>query len=99
MDRRRPHVDHQVCLESSSCMAHNIDAASFVHRHVNKDCQCDTIGIDEAEMMQILEDGTIPLVSCQLSSARHLSPYLTVAESKSSYTAISHVSSDFVLLN
>ena len=91
-DRRRPHVDHRVCLGSSSCLVHNLDSSSCVYRHVLPNCQCDGIGIDEHRMMNILEDGSIPFVSCQSSAGGYISLSLVAARPDTKYTAVSHVS-------
>ncbi len=92
MDRRRPHVDHRECLRSSSCQVHNLSSKSFAYRHVLPNCQCDGIGIDEHKMMDILEEGSIPLVSCRSSAGGSISLSLVAARTDTRYTAVSHVS-------
>ena len=92
MGRRRPNVDHRACLRSSSCLVHNLDSKPFEYRHVLPDCQCDGVGIDEHKMMNILEDGSIPLVCCQLSAGGSISLSLIAAGRDTKYTAVSHVS-------
>ena len=92
IDRRRPNVDYRACLRSSSCLVHNLDLKLFEYRHVLPDCRCDGVGIDEHKMMNILEDGSIPLVCCELSAGGSMNLSFIAAGRDTKYTAVSHVS-------
>ncbi|OCL01326.1 hypothetical protein AOQ84DRAFT_383843 [Glonium stellatum] len=91
MNRAKPHVSHEKCVQSPSCIAHDIDNELFEFHHVTPNCTCDSVGIEEQNMMDILSKGKIPLVECSLLPSGNIKVCLTALGRNSKYTAISHV--------
>src|SRR6266702_398913 len=92
MNRARPYISHERCLQSPLCVAHDIDSEQFIIRHVTPDCACESVGIEEKDMMEILAKGEIPLVDCSLLPSGNIKIRLSKFERHSKYTAVSHVS-------
>ena len=92
MSRARPYISHERCLQSPSCVAHDIDSEQFVIRHITPDCTCESVGIEEKDMMEILAKGEIPLVDCSLLPSGNIKVRLSKFERHSKYIAVSHVS-------
>lgn len=89
-------VDHSHCSEESRCIAHNIDNKTFQGRHIGKCSGCSQVKAPIKEMMSILEDGDIPLLSChrKASTPGEISLSYIKLSSSTRYTAISHLWSD-----
>ena len=96
LKRRSKNISHSGCLESSTCLVCKLDTDSFEYSHVTLGCQCATIGIDEAELLSILEKDEVPLVSCHFSPDGLMTPHLITAgwgtSKQRKYYAVSHVS-------
>lgn len=95
--RKITYQDHDLCT-SSKCIANQISPHTYMTSHSEKTCKnstCKHIGVDQQEMLHILEDGHIPLIqfdrnnSCTPSAMR-----LVSSENVAGYVAISHVWSD-----
>ncbi|KAF2147809.1 hypothetical protein K461DRAFT_298423 [Myriangium duriaei CBS 260.36] len=53
--------DHSVCTESH-CNAHTIDESTYSTQHVQSDCTCPFIGIDQEKVKRILKAKQHPIV-------------------------------------
>jgi hypothetical protein len=87
--------DHAIC-DGDSCVANQIDADDYVTLHVTGQCQCPWVGPNEDELVAVLEEGRIPLISLQPQGEEILGLKVTTAAVNPGipYAAISHVWSD-----
>lgn len=90
LSRQKMNVNHQHC-PASSCTAHNVDFTNYTVRHVRQGCSCQFYGPDIKKVMEIIQEGDIPLMSLKIKHDG--SPHLNVIRSKQAvgYTTISHV--------
>lgn len=92
-----PGEDHTKCLDMQRCRAHNIDLARpeeypVAHHEHGVDQRCDNVHIPVDELIDIIESGSIPLIS--LSREGPLDLQVVRCTPFIAYTAISHVWSD-----
>ncbi|MBE3044158.1 hypothetical protein IMZ48_16620 [Candidatus Bathyarchaeota archaeon] len=98
MRRKGHHGDHRDCLHAGYCKASQIDWAHFQTPHVSTGCTCAHVAVDEQRMMEKLEDGQIPLLSCTRGLSGDFSVEITHVDmqrafgARTPYFAISHVS-------
>jgi hypothetical protein len=94
---RRPasnFYEHRACSTESSCVAHNINEDEFQCKHVILDCECSFLAAPVEDMIDTLERGEIPLLSCQRGPGNQLELSYVEATSEKKYIAISHLWAD-----
>lgn len=90
----RASIDHLRCTKSE-CSGERVDTDHYVTRHVNRDCQCTTLDVEE-NVLGVLREGGMPLVSFRTCGSQGF-PTVDVVDYKSKflisgkYVAISHV--------
>lgn len=89
-------VDHKGCSTVSSCVAYNVDMASYRTIHQTTHCDCPFLGVPYDELVDLIEKGEIPLVSIEYGQGSVAQPTLQLHKRKRGlrYTAISHVWAD-----
>ena len=88
------HRSHQAC-QPQQCTAGQIDLANYKPKHLDENCDCTLISVDEEKLNNILEQGSLPLLRFGEDAAynnEHIE--LVVSTHSSSYIAISHVWAD-----
>ncbi|KAJ3541928.1 hypothetical protein NM208_g1347 [Fusarium decemcellulare] len=92
--RRPSSLSHDKCTREA-CAANDVKLDStYRQRHVTDGCNCETLSVDTAEIMTIIRQGGIPLVSVQDRGRGRLSLKVCRATPRTRYTSISHVWSD-----
>lgn len=84
--------DHSSCM-TTACTAYNVDEDKYETAH-HRNCQgCEFRGLPESDLIDMINAGSLPLVSMDISSGK---PRLEYAQYKPGlgFTAISHVWSD-----
>ncbi|QIW98223.1 hypothetical protein AMS68_003741 [Peltaster fructicola] len=91
----RGRLDHDPCRAARNrCIAKNTAmGADYQTRHVSPDCQCEHVGVDSAQVAQIIAGGSIPLIRIE---EKNDTIVLTLKRARpvDQYVAISHVWSD-----
>ena len=80
---------HQDCTPHL-CKGNNIDR-SYTVMHTSPRCSCHLVGVPEHEILAIIRDGGIPLVSIHRAQHGSLEVRVQPATASSRYIAISHV--------
>ena len=96
--RRRtdPSISHENCREATQCIANNVSLdgnASYKTRHTDPECQCSFLGVDTAELVDIIRDGGVPLVLVT-RGIKEFRLRLVRRQPRTTYVAFSHVWSD-----
>lgn len=83
-------TDHTACADAPRCIANNVNIQQYQTKHTTQHCGCSFIGVDYDQIIQIIQDGGVPLISVQKEAGRR---YLKVEPRtlQSRYTAMSHV--------
>lgn len=83
-------TDHTACADAPRCIANNVNMQQYQTKHTTQHCGCSFIGVDYDQVIQIIQDGGVPLIPVQEEAGRM---YLKVEPRtlQSRYTAISHV--------
>ncbi|OTA54189.1 hypothetical protein K449DRAFT_439599 [Hypoxylon sp. EC38] len=90
----RPGIDHSPCSETS-CMANDVNEETYETFHVSQDCPCSMIGVDEAQLAEIIRQGKIPIVRIERDQTTNRPTLKLIATSASNrYIAVSHVWAD-----
>lgn len=88
-----PGISHRDC-SGDRCTANTVNETSYMTRHANMGCTCQPVGTPNDEMLSIIREGGVPLISyLRVPSGRFQLRYVK-ASSTTRYTAISHVWSD-----
>jgi hypothetical protein len=87
-------TDHTLCAEMSSCVAYNVDMNNYETRHVDDTCTCEMMAVPYDQLIKIIEEGDVPLVSIEVNGNGELNLRLCKRKMSSHYTAISHVWAD-----
>jgi hypothetical protein len=86
---------HKACLHESNCVAYNIDNDVYETRHADgcNGHDCEMVFVPEEDLVRIIEEGDIPLVSLHQDPEApfKLSIEVHKREPGSDYSAISHV--------
>lgn len=92
LDPPEAHVSHSHCTELE-CIRSKVDEKAYVSQHVTPACDgtCKFIGVDEAELADILLSGDIPLVCYRSNPGPNDRISLVRAAPGTQYVAISHV--------
>jgi hypothetical protein len=90
----RPGIDHRLCEAESRCIAYNIDDSSFQSKHLRDSCPCEHIEASAEELYKILNDGGIPVLSCQRRPDDKVALRYIRASPALQYTAVSHLWAD-----
>lgn len=90
LSRQKMNVSHRSC-SANSCIAHNVNLASYKVQHTDEGCDCRLVGPDIREVIDIIQNGHIPLMSLMVNPDGE--PHLDVisADQSVAYTAMSHV--------
>ena len=84
--------NHQNCT-AELCAVSNVNTATYIPKHVTKDCECDYLKPDMEKVTEALESGRIPLIGLNESDGEIIT--LTKQwEDSTPYVAISHVWAD-----
>ncbi|KAH7078404.1 hypothetical protein FB567DRAFT_533844 [Paraphoma chrysanthemicola] len=93
--QRSPHrlADHKNCSSHEACVAYNTDPTSYTIRHTTPDCACLHVSTPYEDLVQIIRQGDIPLISIEVGSDSTALPKVRVhsRSRESKYVAISHV--------
>lgn len=85
---------HDRC-DAHHCIAFQMDPATYESSHVTEDCRCAHVGPLMSEVVKILENGEVPVITLRRCSRSASIQYKVVASSAPvKYVAISHVWSD-----
>lgn len=87
---------HQQCSERG-CIAYNSDMAHYETKHATHGCLCDMVSVPYDELVEIIRDGKVPLVSVHAErsgSEQTLQLKVYTRTRASSYVAVSHVWAD-----
>ena len=91
--RSQLHSDHSKCGKQL-CLANQIDTATYQTAHWNSDCTCEHIRVSCSELIPIIAEEGIPLITIALAASGD--PILEISRyvKGQHYIAISHVWSD-----
>ncbi|KAI2467335.1 hypothetical protein F4781DRAFT_313385 [Annulohypoxylon bovei var. microspora] len=84
---------HDNCT-NDECVALDVDSETYKPRHLYKDCKCEVISIDTAEVQDILRRGGIPIIETWMDSEGKIQLQAVDSTKRRIYVAISHVWSD-----
>ena len=90
LPRRAINLDHRKCLDHK-CLANNVNVTTYKTQHVGNECQCRSCGPDIGRVIELIREGSIPLLSVALNSDGDPQFEVIKAEPGLEYTAISHV--------
>ena len=87
LPRRTVNLDHKQCLKDK-CTANNVDFATYRTRHVEERCECQFSGPNINKVIELIDEGNIPLVALAFNPDG--SPHFEIikAEPRIEYTAI-----------
>jgi hypothetical protein len=92
LDKSQPERSHTSC-DDEQCQAYQIDPKTYGLSHVEEDCQCKYIAINNADVIAALKDGdSIPLLRF-VGTKDDLKIEVVKSSIHTPYVAISHVSS------
>lgn len=96
---RSPHrlADHTRCAGHPACIAYNTNPATYKTRHTTERCTCPTVFTPYHDLISILRQGEIPLISIETSGPDTNRAYKLKAHQRSKdseYIAVSHVWAD-----
>lgn len=83
-------ADHTGCSRSR-CIAYNTKTAGYQSKHVNDDCHCSHLGVNQHLMEKIVTSGDIPLVMLEENISGRIKLHLTASKFAKPYVALSHV--------
>lgn len=89
-------VDHTRCSDHTACIAFNTDPSSYQTRHAVGGCSCTTVSTPYPQLIKIIRNGGIPLISIESGSSEGTRYRLRLhtRSRASEYIAISHVWAD-----
>ena len=82
--------DHGGC-SANQCVAHDIDEEQYTTKHVDDTCQCEMTSPNINKVLDIIQNGGVPLMNLQVLPNELLSLNVVRAKYGLHYTAISHV--------
>ena len=89
-----PEQDHTNCL-STTCLAMQVDPASYKPQHTKHECRCEIVHIEQAVLCEMLAAGSTPLLSLKIDPVSdEISASLMPFDGKAYYVALSHVWAD-----
>lgn len=96
LDRSRPErvPGHRMCSQTE-CHAYQIDMSEYEVGHVQNDCSCQPIGVDDEKVVDILNDGEKFPVLKVVGSEDNLKVEVSEVSPDTPYIAISHVRRTF----
>jgi hypothetical protein len=86
-NRFRNHTD----CSRQACSLYNVDLSTYRSEHAGDCLACHFVGIDEQALADMIEEGALPLVSCNVDSAGSLHIEIVRGDLQADYVAISHV--------
>lgn len=89
--RRR---DHGRCKDQPSCVAYNVNPATYKTQHVTADCSCAFVGPSYDEVKRIAAGGGVPLLDIQQGSDSAFTIRVSERKPLSQYVALTHVWAD-----
>ena len=82
---------HQQC-DDQHCKAYQTELGKYEARHLNEDCKCEELTIDQKSLFAILIEGSLPLLRIhQHQSLNQISVDIVPSNDASRYVALSHV--------
>lgn len=90
LPRRFVGLNHKDC-GFGACIANNVDEKTYQTAHTKERCGCEFKGPNEAKMLQLIKEGSIPVISLAIMSGGAPRIDVVRAEPGVKYTAISHV--------
>jgi len=84
---------HRQC-STKHCQAYNSSPEDYITSHTRQGCQCSFVAVSTADIVKIIEEGSIPLIAVEEGPHGRLEIRVEAATASSQYTAISHVWSD-----
>lgn len=87
--------DHQACHMETRCVANNVNWDRYATKHTREYCDCQMIKVPYEEIVEIIADGGVPLISvikCEPTGSTAIRVERRTARSR--YVAMSHVWSD-----
>lgn len=86
--------DHGACIDQTSCIAYNVNPATYRTRHVTSDCSCEYVDAPYEKIKRICSRGSVPLISIQQDSDSRFTIKAFERSFRSRYVAITHVWAD-----
>ena len=92
---RRRGMNHSRCSDTE-CIASNIDESTYQPAHVSASCKCQCISVDVDQLVEIIEEGEVPLVRVKTSDSGDVEIERRRYRDRHPFTVLSHVWSDGV---
>ena len=94
IDKTDAGQNHQAC-DAQQCMIYQNDLGTYRTQHVNKNCDCPELFIDQEALYAILRTKALPLIRVRPShTLEALSVDVAASQPTSRYVALSHVWAD-----
>ena len=94
LDKTDAGQNHQAC-DTQQCMIYQNDLGTYRTQHVNKNCHCPELVIDQEALYAILRTKALPLIRVRPSQTlEELSVDVVASQPTSRYVALSHVWAD-----
>jgi hypothetical protein len=87
-------VKHRERARKRRCVAVNSDMKNYITRHVAPTCSCRMIAVAYGEIIEILSEGGVPLISIRKGKDQEIHLHIELRTLRSRYIAISHCWAD-----
>ena len=84
-------TDYNVCSGKFWCMAYNVDMHNYKSRHISDACSCAMLAVPYDELVKIIRQGAVPLVTISRDPRSRRTAQSTLAQATTRVCLYSHI--------